>query len=94
MTVQPVSATNGVPPSRFSRTHRPRNRLVPTRGGGVRLNLDDLADQLEYESERLRSSPPGCPSWQIGGIFSDRGLTPVNRCIAKVIPTIWKSGRR
>ena len=62
VTVQPVSATNGVPsvPVQQGRTDRENDWCRPLRGG-VRLNLDDLADQLEYESGEVKVKPAGVP---------------------------------
>jgi chemotaxis protein MotB len=37
----------------------------------ARINLDDLADQLEYESGEVKVKPPGTYSGTTGGVFDD-----------------------
>lgn len=62
VTVQPVSATNGVPSVPVQQDAQTAKTTGADRvRGGVRLNLDDLADQLEYESGEVKVKPAGVP---------------------------------
>lgn len=61
-TVQPVTAANSQSTASAQQEPRAASRAGAERlRGGIRLNLDDLADQLEYESGEVKIKPAGMP---------------------------------
>ncbi len=60
--VQPVTAANSQYTASAQQEPRAANRASDERRrSGIRLNLDDLADQLEYESGEVKIKPAGMP---------------------------------
>ena len=63
--VQPVmSASARAPQSRSTESLNPGKAWMERSGGITRINLDDLADQLEYESGEVKVKPAGVPILQ------------------------------
>ncbi|HVG02722.1 MAG TPA: OmpA family protein [Nitrospira sp.] len=63
--VQPVTTTNARSPLSPSTDSLDRNKVRIERSGRTtRINLDDLADQLEYESGEVKVKPAGVPILQ------------------------------
>jgi len=63
--VQPVPSTSArTSPSPSAQSLDPHKVRMERSGGITRINLDDLADQLEYESGEVKVKPAGIPILQ------------------------------